>query len=133
MKPKTIILAPGILGFGRVPVLSLFVNYFNGVAAHLRRQGHVVIAPQVNPIGSVTERGQQLAAAILDVSPSPQKLHVIAHSMGGLDARFAISKVPGVAERVQTLVTIGTPHRGSPVANAFMNRTPPLFELLRPL
>ncbi|MFL5310583.1 MAG: lipase family alpha/beta hydrolase, partial [Myxococcales bacterium] len=41
---------------------------------------------------------------------------VIAHSMGGLDARYAISRL-GLGERVASLVTIGTPHQGTPVAD----------------
>ena len=32
--------------------------------------------------------------------------------MAGLDARYMISKL-GMADKVATLVTIGTPHRGS--------------------
>jgi triacylglycerol lipase len=127
MPQHTIILAHGILGFGTLPGIGLVLNYFNGVKAHLERQGHIVFAPQVNPIGGVTERGQQLAAAILGVPLSGEKLHVIAHSLGGLDARYALANVAGVADVVQTLVTIGTPHRGSPVADAVVAHTGPLF------
>ncbi len=127
MAQHTIILAHGILGYGTIPGVSSLLNYFNGVAAHLTKQGHTVIAPQVNPVGSVAQRGQQLAAAILAVSPSDNPLHVIAHSMGGLDARYALCNVANVAARVKTLVTIGTPHRGSPVADAVANHTDPLF------
>ena len=83
----------GILGYGTIPGVSTLLNYFNGVAEHLSRQGHTVIAPHVNPIGSVAQRGQQLAAAILAVPPSENPLHVIAHSMGGLDARYALCNV----------------------------------------
>lgn len=125
MAGKTIVLAHGVLGFGALTGLSLVVNYFNGVAAHLRRHGHTVIAPQVDPTGSIKQRGDALGAMILSQTSGP--VHIIAHSMGGLDARHAITHVPGVAERVATLVTIGTPHRGSPVADAIENRTDPLF------
>jgi triacylglycerol lipase len=104
-----------------------FVSYFNGVAAHLRRQGHAVLVPQVNPTGSVKQRGEMLASLILELAPENERVHIIAHSMGGLDARHAIAKVKGFAERVATLVTIGTPHRGSPVADAIAHRTGPLF------
>jgi triacylglycerol lipase len=44
------------------------------------------------------------------------RVNVIAHSMGGLDARYAISKL-GLADRVASLVTIGTPHFGTPLAD----------------
>jgi triacylglycerol lipase len=47
--------------------------------------------------------------------------------MGGLDARHAISKRTDIVDRVATLVTIGTPHRGSPVADAVANKTGPLL------
>ena len=63
----TIILAHGILGFGSFPDLPSPLNYFNGVAAHLSKQGHLVTAPQVDPVGSVAVRGTQLMNAILQV------------------------------------------------------------------
>ena len=124
---ETIILAHGVLGFGSLTGVPSLVNYFNGVALHLRRQGHTVISPQVNPIGSVRQRGEMLAAIIGEQVAAGDRVHIIAHSMGGLDARHAISKVSGFSNRVKTLVTIGTPHRGSPVADAIVNRAGPLF------
>ena len=45
-----------------------------------------------------------------------RKLNLIAQSMGGLDARFAISRL-GMADRIATLVTVSTPHRGSAIAD----------------
>ena len=41
---------------------------------------------------------------------------IIAHSMGGLDARYMISKL-NMANRVAALLTVSTPHRGSPYAD----------------
>lgn len=131
--PDKIVLAHGVLGFGALAGLPSFVNYFNGVAAHLGRHGHIVIAPIVNPIGPVRQRGNELGAEILNQTSRGDRVHIIAHSMGGLDARHAIAHVPGVAERVKTLVTIGTPHQGSPVADAIANRTGPLFDSIPPV
>jgi triacylglycerol lipase len=124
MQRQTIVLVHGVLGFGNPLNLPLFANYFNGVATHFRRAGHDVVTPQVNPIGSIPQRGEQLAAAIRRLG---QPVHVIAHSMGGLDARHAITHVFGAPEPVRTLITIGTPHFGSPVADAIANPTDPLF------
>jgi triacylglycerol lipase len=139
MATHTIVLAHGILGFGSIPRVPLVAEYFNGVAPHLRKQGHTVFATTVNPIGGVVERGEQLAAAILAVPlEDGQKLHVIAHSMGGLDARQALSNIKKdgiseqVAARVKTLVTIGTPHRGSPVADAIANGADDLLDSIPP-
>src|SRR5437660_5140131 len=47
--------------------------------------------------------------------------------MGGLDARHAITNRTDLVGRVATLVTIGTPHRGSPVADAVSKKTGPLL------
>jgi len=46
--------------------------------------------------------------------------------MGGLDARFMISKL-GMADRVLSLTTIGTPHHGSPIADIFIAGTEPVL------
>jgi triacylglycerol lipase len=95
------------------------VNYFNGVETHLGGFPRVFV-PSVNPIGSIEQRAKQLASAIGSRNDLVDPLHIIAHSMGGLDARFLITHLRDVGKRVATLVTIGTPHRGSPVANASM-------------
>jgi len=127
----TIVLAHGILGFGELFGLPLPVEYFNGVADHLRAQELDVIVPQVQTVGSVAARGKALRRAILGV-PDSNDVHIIAHSMGGLDARSALTH-DDVTERVRTLVTIGTPHAGSPVADAIVNRTGPLFDRIAEL
>lgn len=116
---KNIILAHGIFGFGNLPFVPF--EYFNGVAAHLRQHDYQVIEPQVNPVGSIQQRATQLASEIANQLPAGD-LHIIAHSMGGLDARYLLANDVdvAVAERIRTLVTIGTPHRGSPVADAIL-------------
>jgi triacylglycerol lipase len=43
-------------------------------------------------------------------------VHVVGHSMGGLDARYMISRL-GMAGRVRSLTTVGTPHRGTAFAD----------------
>jgi triacylglycerol lipase len=127
MPQHIIVLAHGVLGFGNFIGVSPFVNYFHGVAAHLERKGHIVIVPTVNPVGTVAQRGEQLGSKILGQAPPSGRLHLIAHSMGGLDARHALAHVQGLADRVDTLVAIGTPHRGSPVADAIASHTDPLL------
>ena len=129
---SVIVLAHGLLGFGDMLPRTLSflpcVHYFNGIAKRLRKLGHTVLEPQVSPIGSIQVRGDALAQEILRQTNPGDRVHILAHSMGGLDARYAISKTADLVERVATLVTIGTPHRGSPVADAVVNRTGPLLE-----
>lgn len=114
-----IVLAHGILGFGTIDLIGHPVSYFKGVKQELERHHHQVIAPPVSPTGPITKRAPVLAQAIKDFATPTDKACIIAHSMGGLDARFAIVHDDDVAARVHTLVTIGTPHFGSPIADKF--------------
>ncbi|MCU1347230.1 MAG: alpha/beta-hydrolase [Acidobacteria bacterium] len=125
-----IVLAHGVLGFGEViPGNLQRLDYFNEVKEHLetRFPGIEVFAPTVDFKGSIETRGRQLAKAIRAINAP---VHVIAHSMGGLDARWAIAHLPEETNEVLSLVTIGTPHRGSEVADAIAERRPPLFSAL---
>ncbi len=98
-----------------------FLEFF-GVADHLRAQGFVVVEAAVEPFDGVDVRGAMLAEQIVGITAAlnVDKVNVIAQSMGGLDARYAISTM-GVGDHVATLTTISTPHRGSAVADAFLD------------
>jgi triacylglycerol lipase len=125
-----IVLAHGVLGFGQfIPGNLQRINYFNEVKEHLEQRfpGTEVFAPGVDFRGSIETRGKQLADAINDIR---EPVHVIAHSMGGLDARWAMAKRPDLTKNVLSLVTIGTPHRGSEVADAIAEGRGPLFSVL---
>ena len=125
----TLVLAHGILGFGNPLGLPFPVNYFNGVAKHLTDRRFRVESPDVGAFSSIKTRGQQIGQFITRLRLAPnERVHVIAHSMGGLDMRQALATVPGVKERVATLVTIGTPHAGSTVADAVEAGVGPIFE-----
>jgi triacylglycerol lipase len=53
----------------------------------------------------------------------PQEpVHIIAHSMGGLDARFLLSpdNPENMADRIISLTTISAPHKGSPIADVLV-------------
>ena len=118
-----ILLAHGVLGFGRFAGLE----YFNGVVQHLHDtfRGRVRVAiAQVDAIGSVQARADRLAEQIVAGSGG-DKVHVFAHSMGGLDARWALSHdLHGVRDHVARLVMIGTPNLGSPVADGIESGDP---------
>jgi triacylglycerol esterase/lipase EstA (alpha/beta hydrolase family) len=38
---------------------------------------------------------------------------IVAHSMGGLATRAWLASTPGAAQRVQHVITVGTPHHGT--------------------
>jgi triacylglycerol lipase len=109
-----IVLHHGLFGFGDFQLGPWKMSYFRGIDSAIAARGHPVITPHVHPTGSITLRAGQLKDVLLR-SGYQEKFIIIAHSMGGLDARHMITHL-GMAHRVSTLVTISTPHRGSPYA-----------------
>ena len=57
-----------------------------------------------------------------------ERIHVIAHSMGGMISRYYVQRLGGDA-RVHTLVTLGSPHGGTRAAHLF---PVPIVRQLRP-
>lgn len=62
----------------------------------------------------ISDTGAALASLLDRRVPPGQKVHIVAHSMGGLVARSAIEQ-HGAAAHVDTLITLGTPHSGMPI------------------
>lgn len=93
-------------------------EYFKGISSHLEANGFTVSAPNLAFAGSIDLCAEELKNHVNQVlqNTGSQKVHIIAHSMGGLDARHMIVD-KGMADRVATLTTIGTPHHGTPVAD----------------
>ena len=89
-------------------------RYFNSLERALSDTNIPVYFPELRRNGSIKERGQQLFEFVEKVPES--NLHFIAHSMGGLDARYLISNLDS-STRIRSLRTVGTPHRGTPTAS----------------
>jgi triacylglycerol lipase len=125
-----IVLVHGIFGFNQLTVGGVKIaDYFRLIPEALRNDGHAVPEPpRLNPAGSVAERAQDLKNYLQNPNGEvfEKKVHVVAHSMGGLDARFMISRM-GMADRVLSLTTIGTPHHGSPIADIVVKGTNPFL------
>ena len=120
-----IVLAHGILGFKTL----LGIEYFNGIREHLVKTFQAqVLVTEVDPVKSIKDRGaelrNQILAALGKTGTIPtlnakENVHIIAHSMGGLDSRLILSprNPDNIASVVSSLTTVGTPHNGSPVAD----------------
>lgn len=114
-KPRyPVVLCHGLLGFDEIEVVGTRAEYFRGVPARLEKSSWQVSLARVPGAASVKQRAAELAECIRTVDAP--RVNVVAHSMGGIDARYAISRL-GLAKRVATLVTVGTPHRGTPIAD----------------
>ena len=124
-----IVLVHGLLGFGQVRMGGVTLSdYFPGISQKLRAAGNRVLVPNLSPTAGVAERAAQLKQFIDRESPF-EPVHLLAHSMGGLDSRFMVSRL-GMADRVLTLTTLGTPHRGTTFADWGVSR---LSHLVKPV
>ena len=119
-----IVLAHGILGFGSVfPLVPL--DYFNGIHRPYTGLGHDVLCPTVPALGSIAVRSHELRQQILNRWPGGiEPVFLLGHSMGGLDCRYMLQNDSVLAARVRRLVTVATPHYGSPVASALLHPAP---------
>lgn len=113
-----LVFASGVL----VPQHLLKFDYFRGV----REAFPGSLFPQTPVTAGIAARAAALAEQIDQAFPNGP-IHVVAHSMGGLDARCMLSEnLRGLADpgRVASLSTISTPHRGSPLADLLVGPAP---------
>jgi triacylglycerol lipase len=124
-----IVLVHGLFGFDSVRIGASRHDYFRGVRDRLEALGNRVEIVRLPPTAGVKARAAELAEQVRALDAP--RVNLIAHSMGGLDARFAIAKL-GLADRVASLTTLGTPHRGTPLADGtvLLGRTTGLHWLL---
>lgn len=128
---RQIYLVPGFFGYARLGGLNYFMRVREVLEAAL---AHRQIEAEVHecmtqPTGSIRRRTLRLmeqieAAGGLDAD----EIHLVGHSTGGLDVRLLVT--PGVrlrkdevgrriADRVRSVVTMATPHFGTPLATLF--------------
>jgi triacylglycerol lipase len=111
-----IVLVHGFFGFERIQVFGwTLATYFPGITALLRAARNRVLVPRLSPTAGIEVRAAQLKD-FLDRECPAEPVHIFAHSMGGLDARYLITRL-GMSHRVLTLTTLGTPHRGTVFAD----------------
>ncbi len=110
------------------------LHYFRGIRSTLRRDGFDVWHAGVPWAAGVKTRAKCLRhnlEAVLAETGS-EKVHLIAHSMGGLDARHMLyeARAERLYERVASISTLGTPHWGSSFADWALGRLGRLEQLL---
>ncbi|MEK0082268.1 esterase/lipase family protein [Benzoatithermus flavus] len=105
-----VVLVHGYLCMSR----SLYWQGLLPLRCELAVRGCSVVGSCQPRTGPVAARARRLAS-FLDALPY-RRLILIGHSMGGLDARYAASRLDP-EHRISHVVTIGTPHRGTAVAD----------------
>ena len=98
-------------------------NIWEIMEQRLRRDGYGVVSLDLGGLfwryntKSIDQQAQYLAHKMDRICKNYQlqNFHIIGHSMGGLIARQYI-QFHGGNERVKSLITLGTPHHGTPLA-----------------
>nr|BDT34022.1 acetyltransferase [Myxococcus sp. MH1] len=140
-----VVFAHGLAGFDKLLVLDYFgdeLGSFVGDACDellelacnpFLNPGQKAFAAQVLAFHNSDVRGLDLASDIEGVlaTTGAARVNLIGHSQGGIDARKAARVL---AERrgrpvVDVLVSVSSPHRGSPVAKFVLDLNPTVTEL----
>ena len=102
---------------------SKLLDYWGRIPAELKRNGAAVYYGGQQSAASVADSGAELTERIRQLvrETGCEKVNLIAHSKGGLDCRYAITHA-GAGERVASLTTVNTPHRGCLFADELLGR-----------
>ncbi|HQR30696.1 MAG TPA: hypothetical protein PLL32_09810 [Anaeromyxobacteraceae bacterium] len=130
-RPHHILLVPGFFGFANLGDFTYFGHVRNFLAETgpaLGIDGEVRVA-RTEPTASLTRRAALLCEALSELlDESPGRVTLVGHSSGGLDARLLVTPgatlptaadVERCARAVRSVVTVSTPHRGTPLAGYF--------------
>lgn len=116
--------------FASKPETVLLLNGFFQTRAvwevmedRLRHHGYGVLSFDLGgvlwryQVRSITDSAEMVAEKVENICDryGMDRFHIIGHSMGGLLARHYIQHCGG-DRRVKSLITLGTPHRGTPTA-----------------
>ncbi|BGP40297.1 hypothetical protein JCM10449v2_004256 [Rhodotorula kratochvilovae] len=116
LKPRfPIVLCHGLYGFDVRGPGFFRLHYWGDLLKILRGKiGAEVYVTAVPGTGSVKNRAHVLHKALEDTQTLLNRdINFVAHSMGGLDARYLISNIRPTLYRPRSLTTVCTPHRGS--------------------
>jgi pimeloyl-ACP methyl ester carboxylesterase len=126
-----IFLIPGFFGFadlGRITYFHHVSEYLEEVFAELDFEAEITPVSTL-PTASIRRRTLELLETIEKTQmASDAPIHLVGHSTGGLDARLFTTpnvslsvdaEAEPYAERVESVVTVATPHFGTPSAAFF--------------
>ncbi len=101
-----------------------YFNYWGRIPRELAGNGAVVYYGHQQAWGTIESNAEIISQTIRKVLEENhcEKVNIIAHSKGGLDARYLISGLH-MEDCVASLTTISTPHRGSELLN-ILNKLP---------
>lgn len=109
----------------------LWFSYWGRIPKYFRQNGIVFFYGGTDAWGTIENNAALLKERILSLQGENniEKLHIIAHSRGGLEARYLISAL-GMNAAVASLTTISTPHRGAKIMNLAHRIPDPLYRFI---
>lgn len=108
---------PILLVHGLVLKKFLFFRPFGRIDKVLKKKGFVVYLSNNDGFGTIEGNASLIKEDVLRILQieNCEKVNIIAHSKGGLDAKYMIQHLD-MNDKVASLTTLCTPHKGSPIA-----------------
>lgn len=120
---RAVVFVHGLLGFDKLALPGDDIYYFRGLPDFFAHHPLPVFFPAQPAVSSIRVRAEVLASHLKEIPA--RKIYLIGHSMGGLDSRYLIHHLDP-EHRVRALVTIGTPHHGTPLADWILRTSNPV-------
>ncbi|HLV66146.1 MAG TPA: hypothetical protein VKY73_10050 [Polyangiaceae bacterium] len=129
--PHRVYFVPGMFGFGRLGSYDYFTHLRTGLEERFRAAGVPVVFEDIPapPTSSLRHRSRILATTVARHAANDDgPIHLVGHSTGGLDVRLVLSpraqlglppELLAFCTRVRSVVTLNTPHYGTPLAGYF--------------
>lgn len=108
-----------------------YINYWGRIPKELIRNGATIYYGNQEAWGTVEYNAQDMKDRILETirQTGCEKVNIIAHSKGGLDARYMISEL-NMGDYVASLTLMGVPHQGSKIIDIIYHIPKGMFQTI---
>ncbi|KAI6004566.1 hypothetical protein EDC04DRAFT_1014637 [Pisolithus marmoratus] len=108
------------MGFDTVSIAHMQLSHWPGIKKLLEDNGCEVVIIAVPATSSPIDRAKILEKMISGAYPG-RAVHLIGHSMGGVDCRYLITHLTQRSFSVLSLTTISAPHHGAAFADHILS------------
>jgi len=120
--PKNpVVFCHGLFGFDSITAGPVELDYWRGLKEVLQSIGVDNFITRVRATSDPIERAQELLEQISKVYAG-KEIHLVGHSMGGLDCRYLTTHLARGKFSVLSITTISTPHLGTPFADYVLEK-----------